>query len=634
METNIDTKLIDAIKSDDLVLFSEYIKGKENYSFGRFPLLSLAYMYKAKKIIRKFEARLGVLKKYTVVYEPIELFKNLVDVAGKSARIYLNAEIIFPIEMLALMGDVRALKRNYNSFYKDGKIKDNISRVFKISAQDIKFLDGKIEVTKRKLGYQQRKSIIFMASMSGAMAIVLALIYIIIGMCAGFGYGSSYFKISSEAGLFRALKASSNYVLTKDLALDKFSQEGSFSGTLDGNGHTLYVSNINEYLVQENSGTLKNLNIVYSIQSVTSKKEISLFVQKNIGKIDNVNIKIECENILFEKNENDSGIYGFCIENSGEILGSNISMKLTISTLSDGECGVTGFVKNNSGIINGCEVTSDSKIEATNCDISSIALNNDFAGEILNCTNRAELKQTSDQNGWSPNVSGICQTNLGTIVTSTNYGTICNISNNTHESASGQILVGGVVATNYGVIDNCYNAGDINITSSRINIFAGGIVASSDYTLKKESEYVQSRIFNCGVRGNISASVLDEGAMVFLGGISGYAYGEIRDSFSSATFTNGANEKNYFVGTLAGAVECVTSYNFIEGKEYPSSIYLGVYNCYLLDMENVEYHMGCLVTGNSIKFIQYNYSVSNISNGATTVYSLDKLKSQEVYYDR
>lgn len=634
METNIDTKLIDAIKSDDLVLFSEYVKGKENYSFGRFPLLCLAYMYRAKKIIRNFESRLGGLKKYIVTKEPIELFKKLVNVAGKSARIYLDAEIIFPLEMLALMGSVRAFKKHYNDFYKDEKIKNNIAKVFKIKAQSIKFLDGKVEVSKRKLGYQEKKSIIFMTSMSSVMAVVLAIVYVVIGVCVGFGYGSSYFKISSKEGLLSALKTSSNYILTKDLTIDDTFQVGVFGGTLDGNGHTLYINSIDEYLINENNGVLKNINIVYTISSISSSKEISLLAKKNNGSINNINIKIECENILFEKTEADSGIYGFCIDNSGEILNSNISMKLAISTSSDGECGATGFAKNNSGIINGCEVLSGSKIDGYNCDISGIVLNNDFDGEILNCTNYANIKQTSDQNGWSPNVSGICQTNMGTITIATNFGSLCNISSNTHENALGQVLVAGVVATNYGLIDNCYSAGDINAVSSKINIFAGGIVASSGYTLKEESEYVQSKLCNCGVRGNISASVIDDNAIVFAGGISGYAYGEIRDSFSSATFTNGANENNYFVGTLAGAVECTTAYNFFDGKEYLSNIYLGAYNCYLLNMENAEYHVGCLIAGSSIRFIQYNYSVSNISNGVTTVPSLDRLKLQEVYYDR
>ena len=55
MSQEIYTNLINAIKSDNLAVFSKLIKTNKNLSLGRFPVLSICYMYSAKQIINHFE---------------------------------------------------------------------------------------------------------------------------------------------------------------------------------------------------------------------------------------------------------------------------------------------------------------------------------------------------------------------------------------------------------------------------------------------------------------------------------------------------------------------------------------------------------------------------------------------------
>ncbi len=629
-----EDKIIDAIKSDDLVLFSEYVKGKENLAYGRFPLLSLSYLYGAKKIVRKYKDALGLIKKYKQVEERFEFFEALKKVAGKKIRLCLSDNIISPLVMLALMGKTRELKKCYTKFYVDDAIKENIISAYGITAQSVDIEEKKISVSKRPLGAYSRKSMMLSAIVSGVMVVALSLTYVITGLVVGFGYGGSNFKVSNLNSLLRALNSSSSYELTKDLTIDGEIKDLSFGGTLDGKGHTIYVSDLYDSLILVNAGTIKNLNIVYRLTEASKAQEISLLVGENKGTISGVQITIVCDNINFEKGENDVGLYGFSIDNSGAIRGCEILIKLNVSTTLDGECGISGFAKNNSGIINNCNVLNGSKIEAHNADVSGIALNNDFDGEISFCENRAELKQTSDKDGWSPNVSGICQQNKGTIGTCTNYGNLNNISSNDKNDVGGAMYVGGITAINYGVIDNCYSAGDINATTNVLSLYAGGIVAYSYYLTDEDKNVHSSSLLGCGVKGNISLETSADSAFVYAGGISGFAWGEIDKCFSSASFSQGFTQEKYFIGTLLGEGVCTTSYNIFTGSEYVSGVYFVASDCYVLSASNVEYNLGLLLASSGSKVVGVNYSSYITLGSITTVSSLDMLKECEVYYDR
>lgn len=51
----MEREIIEIIKRDDLIAFLSLSKNENllNLSFGRFPILSLCYLYNAKKIVKK-----------------------------------------------------------------------------------------------------------------------------------------------------------------------------------------------------------------------------------------------------------------------------------------------------------------------------------------------------------------------------------------------------------------------------------------------------------------------------------------------------------------------------------------------------------------------------------------------------
>ena len=78
-------QIFDAIKTDDLKSFSSFMLSKNdlNICFGRFPLLSLCYLYKSYKIIDEYEVDLISVKNYTVVDEYYEIYLEFKKYAKK-----------------------------------------------------------------------------------------------------------------------------------------------------------------------------------------------------------------------------------------------------------------------------------------------------------------------------------------------------------------------------------------------------------------------------------------------------------------------------------------------------------------------------------------------------------------------
>ena len=107
--------LFEAIKLDDLVTFSVLIENESDKifstSFGRFPMLSVCYLYNAKKIVTMYEDRLIKIGNFVRVYEPFEIYDKFIKLSKKSFRLYLNDDsTIYPIEMLVFT-KTRVLRR-------------------------------------------------------------------------------------------------------------------------------------------------------------------------------------------------------------------------------------------------------------------------------------------------------------------------------------------------------------------------------------------------------------------------------------------------------------------------------------------------------------------------------------------
>lgn len=624
--------LVDAIKSDNLVLFSEYIKEKENLSFGRFSILALVYMYGAKKIARAFEGRLGQIKKYDIVVEPIEFWGALRRLAGKRLRVYSGeTRVINPLEMLALLGKDRKLKKMYGKFYVSDDIKKQIVAIYKIGAQNVYFDSIGVHIEKRVWGLREKRIILASMIMSFACAVVVAGIYVFMGVINGFGVGGLPYKIKNETELYKALACEDSYVLSKDITLKNKCDALNFEGTLDGNGHTIYLDDLSALGIENNFGTIKNLNIVCRANSGIINSQIGLIANKNEGTISNVKVTIgDIEITANRSQENDCGLYGVVVENKGTISNAQIKLNVALTALNDGECSLSGVAYSNSGTIKNCSVISGSTASSLECDLAGIVIYNEVGGEIISSKNYATLSQQSSQKTWSPNVAGIALSNMGTISSSINYGMMSVVSTCEDDGDVGIAYVGGVSANNYSVIDNCLNYGDINASTNKIIVYAGGLVANGIYSIVDSQTVLSSSVTNSGVECNINVETLDTEAYAFVGGLCGYLYGAMENCFSLASFTQGSTDTKYFVGNAVGAT-------YISSSFWSDIIYLTARNNYVLDRENVDAHIGAYITSdgtsNVIVYKNQDYTVSGISNGITTLATIDLLKSKEVYFD-
>ncbi|MDE7297160.1 MAG: hypothetical protein K2N84_07850, partial [Clostridia bacterium] len=107
--------LLQAIKKDDTKAFGAFMEKAPcgAYRLGRFPVLSLLYLYKSRRILSAYEESFLRISSHEALREPVEVSKKFSAKAGKCLRLYLN-EIVSPLEMLLILDKTKRLKRVYS----------------------------------------------------------------------------------------------------------------------------------------------------------------------------------------------------------------------------------------------------------------------------------------------------------------------------------------------------------------------------------------------------------------------------------------------------------------------------------------------------------------------------------------
>ena len=630
-------KILVAIKTNDLVLFSSCIKGNKGLSFGRFPVLSLCYLYKANKIIKKYKNELIKVTKYIFVDEPYEIYKNFREVAGRCLRLYVKQDnLVSPIEMMAIMHKDSDVKKYFNLFVRENKIVRNLQTIYTIYVQKFEVKTNKVFISRPPLNAYQKRVCKLSLITSLCFVCLVSILSLIVGLTTGLGTSFSPFKIHDVSAFYSALSSTSgNYVLTKNLSLNSLPTSLDFGGEFDGNNKTIFVkSNLKDNLIEVNNGTIKNINIVYLDSTLTITKSLSLFVGTNNGYIENVNITCANLNLNCKKSNKDIFVNGYANTNNGVINNCKITLNALVSTEGNGECFINGFVGTNTNTIKNCEFLN-AEINTTECDVSGFATFNNKNAKILNCKNYAKLTQTNQVDEWSPNVAGMVLTNYGLIKNSINYAQIKAVSNNNLQDAKGSVFAAGIVTMNYGNIIKCLNKGQISASSEMLIVYAGGISAYSTYFIGENYNLIPE-IKNCVSDANINVATEGEKAFVFAGGISGYLYGKIHNCFSLSTFTNGNNDSKYFVGLCVGSLYA-QNYT-IEGIIIPGRyiIVLDAKNVYMLNQNNVASQVGSLINANIYGeriIVSKSVDVSDLFENFSTCETIEYIEQQEGYWN-
>lgn len=629
MHKDIYLQLFDAIKQDDLALFSSCFEGNENISYGRFPLLSLMYLYDAKKLYNAYFDVLCKVEEFRFIPEYFEISRKFRKSVGKTIRLYTNASLIFPIEMLGLLNKDIYLKRNYNKLAHNENIENNIKKIYAMRSQKIIITSSTIKISGSPLTSKDIKKINLSMAFSAICIVVLVGVYALIGGVCGLGISIAPTKISNISQLQSALNSSKSYVMVSDICAGSVDMGNCFEGDLDGNGHTLFFDSLpSSAILNKNGGCIRDLNIVYkdNIES-TLGSTLSLFVNENSGEIINVNVVCKGLKITINKGiSNELHISGIASKNNGKIAGCGVTLDGDFASSGSVEGCVAGIVGINNGTIESCK-TNEGTVSTTEMDISGIANFNEANGVINNCVNNCQLIQNSAEDSWSPNIGGITMTNYGSISNSYNYAELSIKSDYVGESG-GIAFIGGISSNNYGNITQCLSNGNIEVSSKKINIYAGGISAINQ-SVNSNSQVITATLSKCGSNGNINLNIDDENGFMIAGGICGFVYsGKISDNYSLSSYSTGYVENKYSIGGAIGAF-------YVNYYLIGYSISCEISNNFVLDGNNLDGTVGgyLVLASNSLAFVDLKDAFDTIKEEFTMVATAEELKVKEVYWN-
>ena len=339
---------------------------------------------------------------------------------------------------------------------------------------------------------------------------------------------------------FREMKQGGKYYLTEDLTISSDSNTAvymkDFSGTLDGNGHTITFSTPHSAIFWRVTGTVKNLTVAGDL-TLTSNTKVAGLCLYNQGTIENVTSKVVISGSGYAEQTDPIG--GICAEVDGGyaptfkncVFEGSITFNTT-TTATDKRVDIGGIV--------GKACSPATKIILDNCvnkgNITSNQAYSQIGGvigyfgymnlEMDGCVNEGNLTT----NG-SPSHMGFggligCGHNSGnsdkkaTIKNSHNKGKLTTEIegyNGSNLHCGG--IIGRVYAMPHLLVENCNNSGDILTGNASGWSATGGIVGnlmtvspSMSWSNLEKATYT---VRNCSNSGTISG--LETGGIIGAG---------------------------------------------------------------------------------------------------------------------
>jgi len=393
-----ENELLEAIKKDDLKSFSLLMPTNAdlNLCYGRFPILSLLYLYSSFNILSKYEKQLLQIHNFKVVDERNELYKTFKIKAKRTIRFFLDGEIIYPILMLAVLNERTILKHNFKFLFKNAEINDKLSKIYKIKHNlDVEINEDFVKIPNKKPNLKQSLLFVLVSIISCFVMALSGLAIVLMGNKNGLGTISQPIKISKANEFVKALDDGNRvYSLQNDLEIDASNfKNDDFSGTILGNGKTVsLVGKIDSAMTQNLKGTIKNLNVKILGGEVKISKNWAIFAENSSGKIQNCAISGDFVGEFDSSEEVFSGM--FVAKNSGEISGCELKVSASLSNKQESNAYFGNFAGRNDGVIKDSKTISGI-VMADTVDLAGIACQN--YGEITNTENKITLNQTSNK---------------------------------------------------------------------------------------------------------------------------------------------------------------------------------------------------------------------------------------------
>ena len=328
-------------------------------------------------------------------------------------------------------------------------------------------------------------------------------------------FPSTYIPVNSVEDL-KEISLGGDYYLNGDIDMDGAEwtpigdEDSPFTGTFDGNGHTISNFVINGSskcvgLFGANDGTVQNLKLKDFAINVTNNTS-SLFIGSVVGH-NNGSVKVcSAEGTLsgtvtspdFESSVAIGGIIGY--NNAGTVEECFANCTVNSNSTSKLSCagGLIGFLK--SGSIQNCYATGavEANYSASITDKNSAAagglVGHNSAGVITNCYATGTTKAISDPNGVSF-AGGLIGSNMSTVINCYALGDINSIANTDSYSSYGGALCGYIGPDLDVTITNSYYSNEQTVTASDSSAYGEGKATSelksNDFhtsTLKWSSE--------------------------------------------------------------------------------------------------------------------------------------------------
>lgn len=644
----IEESLLEAIKKDDIKAFDALMDTAQcgAYRLGRFPVLSLMYLYKSCKLLSAYEGMFLNTTNSVTLSEPAEISKKFSAKAGKCLRLYLN-EVVSPLEMLLILDDTKRLKRVYPTVNSTSSaVKGRLKSIYYIKySLNVKFEGNDIVIDRRPLSYREKKKIA-----TAVVCLVLALVIVVSSSVI-----SSVFA-PVRLDKYIDLTSTETFTLDKDLYVPKNYSIEEVNCTIVGNGHKLVFSKgatiktfngaMSNLTIESSGDAIFNLitdnakveDVVFDVNADISTTKATAFVAlTNYGAIENVTLNVSGKVSALAKSAEVTEELTF----GGIVAQNNILNSNAVGTIKDcvvnysrfslvGEASANAVFGGVAGINNGylqdCKVTGE--IVADTFDIAGVcSLNNGFLTGNLN---EADLSQTSSDSGWNPIVCGIVSRNNYAVEKCRNTGNLSVVStcgqaneqtgsaptvsaagiayfnNNTIRgcknsgavtlAGNGEAYVGGISAHSCARITDCISSGDITVTAD--SVYAGGILGYSEIfysvTLTGYS-FAWGDTYNCISQNKITAAAINNG-VVCAGGIVGYVDEVGIELQTGQTYFGGRVRGCYFIGESASEVDY---FGNIVGV-CAANIYEN--NSYTLN-DDIEYH--------NFEDNYYSFSASN-----------------------
>ena len=637
--------LFEAIKKDDLKSFSSIMISKSdlNICFGRFPILSLLYLYGSYKILEKYEKFLLPIHNFNVVEEYYDAYLKFKKHAKKSLKLYVfNEKIIYPIEMLAILDERFLLDKYFKKLYKNEDIVKNIRKIYILNRKiEVDVSQEKANLPKKKISLKQK---LFTAAIVCALVCVMAfstvsLLFIKAG--SGIGLASAPIKISTEQELQTAIKKGGRYYeLQNDIVLTKNFEAHNFSGYFDGNGHeivaTTYLTN---GLVKILTGTIEDLVISAELKDKNISNNFAIVANKSSGAIKGVEISAE----IGWQAHNDEDIYlaGVVAENSGTVENVKVDIYGTLNNNRSSNVYFAGVVGLNDGVVKNC-TTVTARVQADTVDMGGIvAVNNNL---IESCSNDITLVQTSAKE-WHPNTAGVCITNYGKIDGCSNTAEISSESTVATKTGDSEyaVIVGGIVCDNYGGIYNSSNSGKIVAKGDISVCYAGGIAARNILT------DVRAIIEKCKSTNDAESIIFaySKTNLVCVGGIVGHNSSEVvKSGFignidANTDFADATKVACYVGGVVGYNAESAVKENYAnvvylnrDATKDKENYFFGLVVGFLGPIQYVSLDMIYTYTANGLSFVENNRfvvdaSCNNVAMGAVSHVYLNQIMSTQ-----